>query len=683
MDGSNPHDGRQDRTEVHHQRRIHDESPDGPVGAESPFALVRAFSVAAFLIVAFSIIIPYSELYLQGSTLVPHHLPVIVVFTFLVLLTLNVLLRRMRWGLSRREILFIYVLLLVSAAIPANGFVMNVVPLLPAPWHYADETNGWKELFFRHIPDWSTPASHQWASPADSLVIAGFYRGGVEDVPWGRWIGPLFWWAVIGGAFFAVYLCLASLLRRQWMDRERLSFPLAEIPLAMTEGDQEPSITSPIFRSPYLWAGIAIPVLLYTINGLSFYVPAVPTIQTTGLQFGSIFAEGPFRVWQNLRIDIYTSLIGICYLLRVEMSLSFVVFFALYQLYRFGFDAAGIPMAGLDGLTWPSFSRYHQAGALVGFALVILWASRRELWLGFLGGFGLRRITRQPDEIMSPATAARGLLVGTVVIIVWALSVGAQWFVAVLLFLILLCMMIVLTRLVAAGGMLWVTGDWDPIHIMAKTMGTGTFSPSTLVLINYWTMTFTWHPEQFLMPYIMDGLRITQRGRLSPRWVLIGIVGALALAMVTSAIFMISFIYERGGSYLSDTAMHQHPVWALNLFATYLKNPSPPDVWPVWFLLSGMAAALVLVTAHRSFVWWPVYPLAYCIGATNLIMTFWFPALIGLSAKRIIYRAGGSRAYEKARPAFLGMIFGEFFMVGLWVLVDAAFGKTGHVILTS
>ena len=87
--------------------------------------------------------------------------------------------------------------------------------------------------------------------------------------------------------------------------------------------------------------------------------------------------------------------------------------------------------------------------------------------------------------------------------------------------------------------------------------------------------------------------------------------------------------------------------------------------------------------AHRSFLWWPVYPLAYIIGDTGVITTIWGSALVGWAAKEAIQRLGGSVSYSKFRPAFLGLILGEFFMVSLWVLIDAILDRAGHVILSS
>lgn len=76
------------------------------------------------------------------------------------------------------------------------------------------------------------------------------------------------------GAVIVVFLCMASLLRRQWVEHERLSFPLAEIPLHITD-DQR---VSELVHSRLTWIGVAIPVIAFALNGLHMLYPGVPQI---------------------------------------------------------------------------------------------------------------------------------------------------------------------------------------------------------------------------------------------------------------------------------------------------------------------------------------------------------------------------------------------------------------------
>ena len=54
-------------------------------------------------------------------------------------------------------------------------------------------------------------------------------------IPWGAWAAPLLWWLLLVLAIYFVGLCSVVILRRHWMERERLTFPLTEVALMLTE----------------------------------------------------------------------------------------------------------------------------------------------------------------------------------------------------------------------------------------------------------------------------------------------------------------------------------------------------------------------------------------------------------------------------------------------------------------
>ena len=45
------------------------------------------------------------------------------------------------------------------------------------------------------------------------------------------------------------------ILRRQWMERERLIYPLVQVPLAMTQSEERGQALGPFFKNPIMWAG--------------------------------------------------------------------------------------------------------------------------------------------------------------------------------------------------------------------------------------------------------------------------------------------------------------------------------------------------------------------------------------------------------------------------------------------
>jgi hypothetical protein len=50
-----------------------------------------------------------------------------------------------------------------------------------------------------------------------------------QSLPWGVWVVPLFWWLSLMAVVLFVAFCLITILRKQWVENEKLLFPLVEM----------------------------------------------------------------------------------------------------------------------------------------------------------------------------------------------------------------------------------------------------------------------------------------------------------------------------------------------------------------------------------------------------------------------------------------------------------------------
>jgi len=89
---------------------------------------------------------------------------------------------------------------------------------------------------------------------------------------------------------------------------------------------------------------------------------------------------------------------------------------------------------------------------------------------------------------------------------------------------------------------------------------------------------------------------------------------------------------------------------------------------------------LALVFMHKSYLWWRLSPLGYLFGSTWTMNHLWFSVLVGWLLNVLCIWGGGLRYYRRVRPAFVGLVVGEFATAGLWLLVDALTGVRFHVI---
>ena len=51
---------------------------------------------------------------------------------------------------------------------------------------------------------------------------------------WEPWLGPFLAWLVFMMTLYFVMVCMLVLLRKQWVENEKLAFPLTILPLEMT-----------------------------------------------------------------------------------------------------------------------------------------------------------------------------------------------------------------------------------------------------------------------------------------------------------------------------------------------------------------------------------------------------------------------------------------------------------------
>ena len=144
-----------------------------------------------------------------------------------------------RWGLSSSDLLVIYVMMLVGAMASSHGIVQKWIPLL----RRCRTIMPTRQQLAGPVPAPPAPLAvpDGPARPGKRPVARWYYeklpRGG--SVPWEAWVVPVLRHRAssIGLIVFA-FLCLAAILRRQWVDNEKLSFPLAQLPLEIA-GDEE------------------------------------------------------------------------------------------------------------------------------------------------------------------------------------------------------------------------------------------------------------------------------------------------------------------------------------------------------------------------------------------------------------------------------------------------------------
>ena len=116
--------------------------------------------------------------------------------------------------------------------------------------------------------------------------------------------------------------------------------------------------------------------------------------------------------------------------------------------------------------------------------------------------------------------------------------------------------------------------------------------------------------------------------------------------------------------------------------ASSLIQGAPNADWrnSVWL---GVGAVLTygMMLARSRFLWFPLHPIGFLMSLTYPMNRLWFSVFLGWLGKVLITRFGGSDAYRKTTPMFLGLALGDVAMMLFWLLIDGWQGRTTHLLL--
>lgn len=622
----------------------------------------RSVLIGLAFVILLCAITPYNNSYLLNTRIAGNHLPVASIFVLLFLVfCVNVPLHKInpKLALAPGELITIWVMLITALVVPGMSFLEALIPQLAGISYYATPENEWAETLHRNIPD--------WLFIHDKAAVQDFYKGTqtTRMVPWNLWIKPLCIWGVFVLVFFFTLYCLATIIRRQWTERERFAYPLVQVPLGITTAPAAGSTVSNFFKNHLLLLGISLPVLFHLINGLHSHFPAIPEIPRV-IRLYSAFTERPFHVlgrYPILQIMIYFSVIGITYLLHQEISLSLWVFFLLIKCEHVLFEAIGMPVSS------GYFHRQIMGGYLV-FIPGLIWLSRRHLVDVFHKAFSPKGSVSIDDsgEPLSYRAAVLGFLFGTLTLIFFNITAGVAPWIASVIVILLIIMSIVLSWLVTSAGLLRIQAPfmpWQYIHVIGSLSVMDTRS---LALCSFHRSIFReW--REFVMPNYLHSFRAGEETRINTRRLLPIIGLATVVAYVVSCYAILTLTYDKGGSSLNSYTYASIPRW-VGWISSLVQYGSGRENMAAFGMTLGAGLTLFLLVMRHSFIWWPLHPIGFILGGSTPLYHLWSCVCIGWIIKRSILSFGGLGMYRRWRFFFLGLICGEYLMVGFWMVVS-------------
>jgi len=642
-----------------------------PTPRARPGVTRRSFAIGILIVILNNWWLTQSEMRSQ-QTLISGTSPFIgVIFIMFVLTLLNWGVRRLHRpaALAQPELLIIYVMATISSCVGGVGAIGWFPNYLAAPFWMSFTDSKWTR-FFQFLPSWFGPRSKEILTPFyeghSTLFTAAHLRA---------WAIPVALW----GAFFLVLLfvtlCMAAILRRQWVENERLNFPIVYLPVEMTK--MEPG---GFMVNRFMWVGFLIPLAIHSLNSLNAIYPTLPAAMVNkGIDIGTNLKTAPWVGIGELTLRFHPSVLGIAYILSLDVSLSCWLFFVLIKLTQVGGVMLGLrpPDPGLstDAQYFP-YTSTLAVGAWLTFAALSLWAMRAHLAAVWRRGvFGDRRVD-DSNEALSYRTALIGIVLGVAFLVGFCALSGMPSAIPLFVLGILLLIMIALSRIraetgVPASELGWIT----PHDTLINIFGAKSFDQRQLTSLSV----LTWFNKDYrtsAMPTQLEALKVGQMARMRLRPIALTMIVASVVAMAVAMPLSVNLYYHYGvGTGKTYSGFTNAGAYNWNWLKGWLDSPTSFSVPATIAAAIGAALLMALMWLRTAFVGFPLSPAAYCFSMTHTMKFFWFDFFLAWVIKGLLLRYGGMKIYRKALPFFLGLILGEFVTASFWTIVGAVIGQ--------
>jgi len=603
------------------------------------------------------------------------------------------------------SLVVVFSMLLITLLIPfqhqAFVAIHSIATALPAgdPW----KTYALNEANMRYlVPDL-----------ARSELWNGYFYGG-EAAPWGEWAIPILWFILHGTSLYYMFIFGASLFRRQWIDIERLPYPMTEpMSRALTDAttsDSPQGHITRLLKNKLLWLGTLAGVLLGWMHWLPFFIKGLGKVKY-------FYDATPLAIlpYTPLNFIVEAWAIGLCYFVPLDVIKGyllgyFVLLFVLpeilvhtgafdWQPKEFGWGTVMSVINGRDftPTIWNNF--YWSYGVLPNWffgALIALWVwplvtvgranfvasikaiwkklppelearepiSYRWIWIGFIGCMLATAILMFiGSEGANPIWY--GLFFQMVTLFIYGYGIQGR-------------VQGMFMDFALPGGhanILWIDhmpwSQLDTWFIANPGSPLYTEDPATtfrfLHVCNYGVYGACYWTPAFPIGFTMQSYKIASNTNTHSRYILTGAMIAIPISFAISLISNVYFSYLYGilEKWSNSGAMAHAGSWA-NLVEfmighrTYVyqwfpeggTKPPPPTIHIA--IAGGFIIQCLLYILRARFAWWPFHPAGFA-GTLLIEPGLLLNIIIALVVKTVLIRIGGMKLYEKGIPFFLGL----------------------------
>jgi len=561
--------------------------------------------------------------------------------------------------------MLVWCMLIVACTIPCDGFMRLWFPSIAGPAYFARNPDVvWRDTTLKDVP-----AALVVSNDPKSLACEQYYTGRPEGgrFPWSQWLRPISRWLMLMVPFFLAVFFFFAILRKQWVERERLQFPLARVPLEFTRGCEAERWLPALFSNRAFLVGLgsaaawrfvrALPLLFGADSGWSMTVPFKDVLQDTAL-----------RHLYLVNVNVWWSAIGFAYLVPADVSLSVWLFYLFGRTELQVAASYGSPLH--YGGTWSDLMHWQMAGAYLVFTLGALYMARRHLVDVFKRAVGLAAKADDAAEPVSYRAAFWGLLISSALVVAWFHHYGMKLWVGAIMYLLTMSVMLVHARIVAQSGM-YITQVNVPTYGILHGLGAGrVFGPQGAIVAVLHQEVFVNGSTALPSPPAIHAFRISEVFEKRRRLLLPAMVVSLLVAIIASSWTMLNMAYSEGAANFGDTWGEMDNPSSI-FWTAHQMAQSPEQAFPARWLPFGVGIVLTafVMFMRARFYWWPVHAIGLLAFSNWIMDRLWVPFLLGWLVKVSLMRFSTGRAVRQARFFFIGLIIEESFVGGVSTVV--------------
>ena len=100
---------------------------------------------------------------------------------------------------------------------------------------------------------------------------------------------PILVWTGFVTLLWFTLICLNTIIRVQWTEREKLAYPIIQLPLHMAQGRKS------FYKNGTMWIGFSVAAFIELLAGLSHLFPQIPSIQLNYYSITHLFTDKPWN----------------------------------------------------------------------------------------------------------------------------------------------------------------------------------------------------------------------------------------------------------------------------------------------------------------------------------------------------------------------------------------------------